>query len=118
MYYFTFLNLPPRYNSALANIHLIAMCNTLDLKIGEGFNIIAEKIIEECNRISKEGMVIETEDGVVKVYATVAQITGDNLGLNQMFGFVESFSGDHCCLLCYATCDDMNTFEKESDFQL
>ena len=117
MFYFSVLNLPPRFNAALSNIHLIAMCNTLDMKNG-GLDIIAEKIVTECNRLSTVGMVIDTDDGPITVFAKVAQFTGDNLGLNQIFGFIESFSADYCCLLCYATREDMRTFQKESDFQL
>ena len=117
MFYFSVLNLPPRFNAALSNIHLIAMCNTLDMKNG-GLDIIAEKIVTDCNRLSTVGMVIDTDDGPITVFAKVAQFTGDNLGLNQIFGFIESFSADYCCLLCYATREDMRTFQKESDFQL
>ena len=48
--------------------------------------------------------------GAIKKYARLAQFTGDNLGMNQMFGFIECFSADFCCLLCYATRDDMQNF--------
>ncbi len=44
-------------NASLLNIHLIAMCNTLDLKNG-GLDIIAEKIVTECNHLATEGMSI------------------------------------------------------------
>ena len=84
MFYFSVLNLSPRFNAARSNIHLIAMCNTLDLKNG-GLNIIAEKIVMECNRLATEGMVIKTEDGAIKFFVIVAQFTGDNLRMNQIF---------------------------------
>ena len=29
------------------------------------------------------------------------QITGDNLGLNNLLGFTESFIADYCCRLCF-----------------
>ena len=38
--------------------------------------------------------------------------------MNQMFGFIESFSFDFCCFLCYATRNDMQNYERESDFTL
>ncbi len=117
MFYFSVLNLPPRFNAALSSIHLVAMCNTLDMKNG-GLNIIAEKIVTECNNLTTNGMLIESEDGPVKVFVTVSQFTGDNLGLNQIFGFIESFSADFCCIICYATREDMRTYNKESDFKL
>ena len=39
----------------------------------------------ECNRLATEGMVIKTEDGAIKFFVIVAQFTGDNLGMNQIF---------------------------------
>ncbi len=117
MFYFSILNLPPGFTAALSNIHLVAMCNTMDLK-DEGLNIIAEKIVDECNRLATRGMIVETEDGPTTIFATIVHFTGDNLGLNQIFGFIESFSADFCCLMCYATREQMQTFEKESAFEL
>lgn len=33
--------------------------------------------------------------GKKRIYGTLAQLTGDNLALNQMIGIIESFSGDY-----------------------
>jgi hypothetical protein len=64
------------------------------------------------------GVEVETRDGNKTLYGCLAQFTADNLGLNQIFNFVESFSGDCCCIICYATKEDMQKFDKESDFKL
>jgi hypothetical protein len=37
---------------------------------------------------------------IVHKRGTLVQIAGDNLGLNQLCGFVESFSAMHFCRLC------------------
>ena len=118
MFYFTLLNLPPRYNASLSNIHLIAMCNSLDLKRDGGLDILLEKIVDELKDLESSGIQVDTPSGLVTVHASMAQFTGDNLGLNQVLGFVESFSGDHCCLYCYATREEMQTLYRESDFVL
>ena len=118
MFYFTILNLPPRFNASLSNIHMLAMCNTLDLKNEGGLDILLSKIVDEITYLETHGITVETQDGPVQVYAKLAQFTGDNLGMNQMFGFIESFASDFCCLLCYATREEMQTYERESDFSL
>ena len=40
------------------------------------------------------------------VYGTIVQVTGDNLGLHCLFGFVESFSARYCCRFCLAEKED------------
>jgi hypothetical protein len=37
---------------------------------------------------------------IVHKRGTVVQIVGDSLGLNQLYGLVESFSAMHFCRLC------------------
>ena len=97
MFYFTFLNLPPIFNASLSNIHMLAMCNALDLKNEDGLDILLSKMVNEISHLETNGIEIETEDGPMQVYARLAQFTGDNLGMNQMLGFIES------SLVCYVT---------------
>lgn len=48
----------------------------------------------------------------------LANFVGDNLGVNQIFGLIESFRGDYCCAICYATREEMQTKFKESEFYM
>ncbi len=119
MFYFTNLSLPPRYSSTLANIHLLAMCHTNDIKNKDALNQLWSKIVSELRDLGKNGIAIETNDGEkMTLYVKLGQFTADNLGMNQIFGLVESFSGDYSCILCYATREDMQTYEKEEEFKL
>lgn len=118
MFYFTILNLPPRFNAAVSNIHLVAMCNSLDIKETNGLNTLLEKIVCEISRLEKEGLDVETSSGKIKVYCSLAQFTGDNLGVHQILGLIECFSADFCCILCYATRDEMQQLEREDGCQL
>ena len=43
--------------------------------------------------------------GSRQVYVVLAQVCYDNLALNRLFGFIECFSADYFCTLCYATQD-------------
>jgi hypothetical protein len=56
----------------------------------------------------EHGVGLTLRDGtIVRKHGTVIQIEGDNMGLNQLFGFVESFSAYHIFRLCMtdkATC--------------
>lgn len=47
MFYFTNLSLSPRYSSTLANIQLLAMCHTNDIKNKNSLNQLLSKIVSE-----------------------------------------------------------------------
>jgi hypothetical protein len=75
--------------------------------------------VQEIIEFETTGIEVEVPGkGVVRVYGRLAHFTGDNLAVNQMFGFVGGFSGDYCCAICYATRNDMQTFTRERDFKL
>lgn len=119
IFYFAILNLPPRFNSSDTNIHLVSICNSLDIKERQNLDILLEKILVELSQLEREGIDLETREGkAIKVYCSLAQFTGDNLGVHQILGFIESFSADYCCLLCYATREDMQNLEKEDSCRL
>lgn len=49
------------------------------------------------------------------VYGTIVQVTGDNLGVHSLFGFVESFSARYCCRFCLLEKEDFQTeFSEDS----
>ena len=56
--------------------------------------------------------------GKVRIFGTILQFTADNLGLNQVFGLVQSFHCDYCCALCYATREEMQLYFEEKYFEL
>lgn len=58
-------------------------------------------------------MKTDSFDGIVKF--CVGAITGDNLGLNSILGFVESFSANHPCRICRADRNQIrNMCEEDS----
>ena len=93
-------------------------CNALDLD-SDGLNALFEAVVNEISELENKGITIALPGKEpLQVYGTIAQFTGDNLGLNKIFGFVECFSGDYNCLIFYATRDQMNTLFHETEFQL
>ena len=95
--YFTLRNFPPKYNSSLENIHLCALFHAQDIKT-YGFNSILEPLVKDIKLLETQGIDIPNLADPVR--GTIVQVVGDNLGLNSMLGFVESFSARHCCRFC------------------
>ncbi len=97
--YCTILNLPPKFRSSLCNCYLVALYNTGDVKT-YGFDPILKPLVDDITELEKDGLQINTDvfEGMVKV--GIAQVTGDNLGINGICGFVESFISNHFCRNC------------------
>jgi len=87
------------FNSRLNNIHIVAAFNSLD-RSKYGFDKILAPLVRDIKQL-EHGVDLTLRDGtVVHKRGTVVLLAGDNLGLNQLCGFVESFSATHFCRLC------------------
>ena len=62
--------------------------------------MIFQIFIEELNYLETEGIDIEIEKGKQKIYFALGFLLGDNLGLNSILGFVESFNDIYYCRFC------------------
>ena len=106
-----------QYNSCFANVHLLAECYAQDLKV-YGFDQILEKFVNEIKLLQTIGLECELPvTGVSKVHARLCQVTCDNLAFNGMLGFIESFSTDYFCTMCYATQDEIQKFFRAECFK-
>ncbi|XP_065659389.1 uncharacterized protein LOC136083705 [Hydra vulgaris] len=114
VFYYTIKNLSPVFNSCFGNVYLFAMGYTRDIAI-YGYGPILEKFVSEIKELSTLGLNgIYPVLGNHTIYASLCQVTCDNLALNSLFGFIESFSASYFCTICYATKDDIQTkFEEE-----
>lgn len=102
--YMSLRNLRPVFNSRLNNIHIIAAFNSLD-RSKYGFDKILALLVKDLQQL-EHGVELTLRNGkLLHVRGTVVQIAGDNLGLNQLCGFVESFSAMHYCRICMADKD-------------
>lgn len=95
--YFTIRNFSPKFNSSLTNIHLCALFHSQDIKT-YGFDAILKPLVQDLKALETEGIEIPTAPG--RVRGSIVQVVGDNLGLNGILGFVESFSSTYCCRFC------------------
>ena len=110
--YFTLRNFPPIFNSSLINIHLCALFHAQDIK-RYGFNLILEPLVNDLKLLETEGLRIPMFKNVI--HGTIVQVTGDNLGLHCLFGFVESFGARYCCRFCLLEKDCFQTVFCEDD---
>lgn len=109
--YMSLLNMRPMFRSRLNNIHILAAFNSLD-RVKYGFAKILAPIVRDIKQLEK-GVDLRLRNGVVlHRRGTLVQLVGDNLGVNQICGFVESFSATHFCRMCMinrADCDSACT---------
>ena len=72
-----------------------------------------DPLVQDIQILERDGIRVPLYDDLV--YGTIVQVTGDNLGLHCLFGFVESFSARYCCRFCLAEKEDFQTeFTEDS----
>ena len=103
LFYFSIENMPAKLNSSYANVHLLAMCLTEDIK-RYGFGPILNPIMDDIVLTETKGLEIEVRGlGQVQIYAGLSTFCADALATNKIFGLVESFSHDFYCPIGYVT---------------
>lgn len=91
--------LPPHRQSSLNTIFLTLLFHSSDRQ-KFGNNIIFKPIIEELNFLRATGIDIDTDNFKGNIKFELGLITGDNLGIHSITGFVESFSSNYVCRIC------------------
>lgn len=87
--------LPPQYSSCLDFIYPVLIFRAPDRK-KFGNAAVFEPAICELKDLETTGINAGSE----KIFFEVIQITGDNKGLNSIFGITDCFSANHCCRIC------------------
>lgn len=100
--------LPSQYYSKLNHIFLLALFHAGD-RTSFGNRLVFQKVADKLNTLLHDGVFVTTNaySGIVKF--RVACLTGDNLGLNSILGFVESFNASHCCRICNVNKQQLQT---------
>ena len=107
-FYYTIKNLPSAFNSCFANVHLLALCYAHDHKV-YGFDPIQQKLVTEMKHLGNTGFSgMFPIIGERQIFVGVCHFACDNLALNSIFGFIESFSCDYLCTLCLAKLDEIS----------
>jgi len=115
--YLSLWNLHPVVRSRLNNIHILAAFNSID-RVKYGFGKILAPIVKDLKELERGVDLKLHDDTFVHKRGTLIQIVGDNLGLNQLCGFVESFSALHFCRLCMSSKDVCNVVCKDDVLEM
>lgn len=91
--------LPPNLSSKLDNILILSLFHSSD-RITYGNKLTFQSVIDELNDLCKVGIQVDNALFSGNIFFHVAAITGDNLGLNGILGFTESFNSTYCCRTC------------------
>lgn len=110
--YFILRNLPPKCNSVLMNIHVVALFHSQDLR-KYGFDEILKPLIDDVKTLEMQGIEVPFSDSPLR--GTVIQVTGDNLGLHGLFGLIESFSATYFCRFCLTTKEESQSVFTEDN---
>jgi len=97
----------PQFNSRLENIilnTLIYSCDRLKLSNKEVF----DAYLSEMKNLETTGFEVAVDGVTYQLYVVLVQVTGDNLGLNSILGYVESFTVAYPCRLCKANHQSFN----------
>lgn len=113
-FYFVVKNFPPVVNSALQNIHLLALAHSEDLKKHTA-DAVMQTVVDELTQLHDSGFTVCMNGHAQHFRCFLSQVVGDNLGLHSVLGFVENFSrATYACDLCMATQHDIQTTFNES----
>lgn len=91
--------LPPECVSRLENFFLFLLFKSQDRKEFGNKETFAP-LIEELNFLEHVGIIITVNGNTRKIYFVLGLLFGDNLDLNAMCGFVESFRANYSCRFC------------------
>lgn len=97
--YITLLCIPPKYSSTLDNIFLAQLTYANDREFYGNYKVF-HNLIDDLKTLEDKGIDLVINNEVIRVYFPLLLIAGDNLGLNSLLGFSESFSADYFCRLC------------------
>jgi hypothetical protein len=97
--YISILNTYSQYASKLANIYL---CCSFETKLLAKYPIakILQHPVNALSSLGRQGLNVQCNEYTGKVNICLGQVTGDNLGLHQVFGFTESFVSNFPCRFC------------------
>ncbi|KAB0800833.1 hypothetical protein PPYR_06572 [Photinus pyralis] len=97
--YVSIAGIPPKFSSLLENIFLFGLFHSNDRTI-YGNQVIFKHFIQELSFLENEGINIAINNQHFQIYFSLILILGDNLGINSITGFSESFSSSYFCRNC------------------
>ncbi|CAI6359734.1 unnamed protein product [Macrosiphum euphorbiae] len=113
--YYTVAALPPEYLSSLNNIFTAFSFHSSDRGIIKVPNkIMFSRLINELIDLRTNGISVCVDNTYTTIFFALELVLGDNLGLNSILGFVESFSANHYCRICRCPKPELQKMLSES----
>ena len=112
-YYCGLLFLPPEFSSKLNCIFTVYLHHSSDRHAVDSQTLYAP-LVKEFEFLLKTGVHLKTETYEGPVHFPLALLQGDNLGLHQMLGLIEGFTGNHPCRYCNVYRPDMQILCSEN----
>lgn len=104
--------LPPHISSRLDSI-IFSTLVYADEKKQTSNELVFKNLIEQLNFLSTTGITVKIGSVLKTVKFQLALILGDNLGLNGICGFVESFKANFYCRICKLSSAECKKFHSE-----
>jgi hypothetical protein len=98
----------PFHNSKLENILLNTLINSSDRCSYSNADVF-DAYLTEMHKLATEGFELTLNGIDYRVYVVLVQVACDNLGLNGVLGYAESFTARYPCRICKA---DRDSFTK------
>lgn len=113
MFYYTIANVHPKFRSSLKCIVLFAVAKSEDIKTF-GTDPIVHQLVCDLNKISKDGLILET----ATFKGALLAFLGDNMGSHSIGGFKESMSFSYrFCRSCLTTQEQSRTIFTAGGFE-
>lgn len=109
--------LPPKFASRLDCILFYSLIHTNDSKESTNKNVF-KTLIEELNFLRHNGISIKIDNCTKIIKFQLVKICGDNLGLNSIFGFSQSFRSNFYCRICTCSSEEASKLCTELECKL
>ncbi|XP_047998826.1 uncharacterized protein LOC125236159 isoform X1 [Leguminivora glycinivorella] len=112
--YCSIATIPPQFASRLENIFL-ALLFYSNQRVNFGNKAVFQPLLDELNFLENCGIDILSNNEKLKVKFYLIALSGDNLGLNSIMGYMESFSASNYCRICTMNKQECQTAISESE---
>lgn len=103
--YLMLFNLPPHLRSKTENIKLVLLCYEKHVK-EYGWGEVLKTLVADLLHLESEGIDVFVSEEIFKFWGSIATICGDNLGSNDLGGFIRKFNAGCCCRQCERSVQD------------
>lgn len=85
-----------------------------------GFEAVAERLVHDMAKLLNPGLSLYwfQSKSQLTMPVVILNIMGDNLGLNELFGFKKSFSSGSFCRICHCSYNDIQAYFHENSRSL